>query len=503
MKLNDVFRRLLIVMDFLESVVVVCCLIGFLVMQRGDITSNWVIQEWEANTSQQEWQKWDTTLRDAMTDTMQYLESVDVDALVLSDVEQNLKVDVEQVKEFHRKAAKDTREHYRILLGRLDEARNKGVYHRYIKVFAYQYKNHVSRNGNVSERSRSTRLQLSLFEVDRFLNNIEYADKIGQEYGINMIHVGRQFISADIGLMYYDLCKLPTFLVRDSGLKQITLKEMMPGIDAYVAGAEMAGGFSFASLIGGTLQHELAHALDLHRGLARSDSGWEQINRDAEPYLFASGGQAIRAVLKNPELYDSNIPRPGYATRYGQLGGILEDKASVSEKLLSVFQIGELVARAANDPILKRKVEFMAGYKLDRPYLPPHDVKLTAEEKLERKPYVSFVTKQWSWSLDFSNVPVGLLDKLASDANFQMGMEYLHGRKLVVKYGFGTPLTDQEYKDAGFASRCYWSKWSEDSNGRIWLDAEYYNALLRMDNIEFTEEAGKTKRKITPNPSII
>jgi hypothetical protein len=224
------------------------------------------------------------------------------------------------------------------------------------------------------------------------------------------------------------------FTVKGAGLKEISLNESLPGSDAQVSESAMIGSFEKKvddRRYRGLARHELTHQYDGSQNRDADERGWRNLNEGAIPYAYDSGPEAIAAHQKDQSGAVLSEEVPGYAKRYGQEGGSKEDKACISEYVLNPDRLPRLVERAATDEILKRKIEFMTGYRLE-------------------------------------------------------------------DGAFGRPVTDQEYRDMGFPGRTYWSRWSQDASGTIWMDAEYYNALLRGDDVTFSERDGRTVRTITP-----
>ncbi len=481
------------------SVFIAAVVLAGSLLQWADLTTYTALQEWQSAQSEGNWAKWDTALRAWLKQTVDSLNNIDIDALIAEDLQRfpTMKLNVERSKQVYQTTIEQMNAQYNMILGKLDSVRDQRIYRRYLHAFMLLHRYKVQGDEPRTLNDDYFSAFINLDRLSDFLDNIEYSLKIEQEFGVTMTHTSHKFIWANIREMYDDMHKLPAFVIRNSGLKQISLREVMKGSAAQMDESEMAGRFSEHYPDSSIVVHELTHALDLNQGLGYHDAGWRALNTGVEPYRFEFGSQAIEAAEKDPTAPDLNLPLIGYARLYGQQGGILEDKDTISEYILTVHSIHKLVGRAVSDPVLKKKIEFMSGYHLDVPFSAETDRKLTEQEEKEYKQYAPLARKMWGKPFYPNPLQAEALKRLVTDDDFRKGVEYAHNRKVRVVFGFGTPLTDQEYIDAGFAGRSYWSLWSKDADGRVWLDAEFYNALLQEAVVKFSEEDGHTKRLIT------
>ncbi len=343
--------------------------------------------------------------------------------------------------------------------------------------------------------------------INSKLESVHYSEKIRQEYGIEIVAYSKDFFRANIEEIYKELQMLPPFVVRRAGVKTIYIDEIWlgDGMAAYKMPLELNAGKGSAKGPGlGTTHHELVHYLDfLNEQMWKlwendvDESGWAKINEGAIPYKYSNGFTALLMDKIQGDKKEEVIP--GYAREYGQEGGMKEDKATVSESLLSYGSMRTLVRRAQEDEILKRKMEFMTGYHLDKPLFVERGREISPEESAELGEKYRHLTKPEYGALAYRQPnpkASELLEQAVHDETLRKTLEFQSGVKLDVWKGFGTLITDEEYKAAGFPRRDYWSVWSKDDKGKIWMDVDYFNAVLLGSKIVFEEQNGLTKRTI-------
>ncbi|MDE2399859.1 MAG: hypothetical protein KGL67_02525 [Patescibacteria group bacterium] len=388
-------------------------------------------------------------------------------ALLLKEVRNAM--DAEQDR-LDKDQTKKLEEYYDRIEKLYNEAQDSQLYRGFVEEFVKWRKEKAAEAMNFSMPEYKIGGNI-FFTTLQFLQNVKMARKIVDEYDITITDKSENFFLTNLNSFYRGLKMFPNFSIKRSGWKKLNLTELEEGVEAQVNGAEMSGKFDSLFDNRGDVTHELTHALDDNFKNELDDlEGWSRLNEGAKPYVYSSGDEAIKNNFK------AAGEIPGYADAYGCYGGISEDKATVSESLISPTLLKNSLKRAVNDPILKRKIEFMSGCRLDKPYIKERE---ELKEKLEKAKLLSEKSKN--------------KDYLEYIKNYIKEKETLIQKQFI----FGTPLTEQDYLDAGFPGICYWPRWSKDENGKFWMDADYFNAILEGKKISFNEENGQTIREIS------
>lgn len=269
-------------------------------------------------------------------------------------------------------------------------------------------------------------VQLNLFKISALKRAIE------SKYGLNISFENdgnlyahdykASFLDPDYTAMRKDvlkdlqklLSKYPTFMIHNSGLKNVYLVRDIQSKDKNGAGGLQSDNNVWIDLDSGiewSFDHELLHRLDLSDADGRSDcEKWARINPNGKnAYTYSSGSDAIS---KNKGLHTRNNNK-GFANKYGRDGGPLEDEATVAEDMLKTEKIKQILDRCTNDMVLRTKVEVMTGCKYD-PKTKLFNKTYTKEEYVHKFAKYGFTKREYysKWSIP----PGG--DKPVMDHNY-------------------------------------------------------------------------------------
>lgn len=286
-------------------------------------------------------------------------------------------------------------------------------------------------------------------------------ERMEQRYGIRILHDALRNADFDVRTSSYttDLAPLsrvqeslrqlehnfleyPHFMIRDSGLRHLHL-----AFDVREKGRFIGlGGFRVADSIFLDLG---SHVLDTEV----ADSPFEFLGHELFHQLDQRTSQRDElwtrlAVTRSVTRFHSVISvddKAAYARSYGREAP-WEDRATIAEALLRHDRIHDLLMRCRNHDGLRRKVEVITGCKFD-----------------------------------------------ASAARFQRLLTLVEYQEL-----FGKDSWD-EYVVRDFD---YFRKWSTDSEGVVWMDSAYWNALADWRHVRFEEDSGKTARFIDGQRSV-
>lgn len=440
--------------------------LGFGISQLADKPTSTELKKWEIEQSVKNWEALQNEIIRQVKNSIDYLDIMSID-----DVVHSSKEDMERensspgitttdsdsfYKDLYIKDRELAHQSYADILKLISEVQNFKLYRGYLRAFAYYINTEKEKALNTKKlHEKFILLRYLSIRVEQFLNNIICTKKMEEEYNISVTGENTKFFLADIKSVYEALTVLPHFAIKKSRFEKFTLKELDPGVGAQMGRSEMSGEFKKWDPNASYAYHELTHSFDEYVEKGWDSPGWLNLNRNARPYKYKSGREAIEAEKQNNEGYyteEQNIP--GYARAYGWKGNILEDKATINEALFIHYNLKDLVKRCLKDPILKTKVEFMTGYRLDN-NMPEKDMD----------------------ELDKMEIDLGMISSQL--------------------YNFGTPLTEKDYQNAGFPGFCYWPIWSRDEQGKTWMDAKYFNAILAGKEVKFLNENGRTIREIT------
>lgn len=364
------------------------------------------------------------------------------------EITERLKIAIDYLKVFELKESKykikikEAYVKYENIQKHFQEIENLKRYRKYLNTFLdYINTAEDKKSGKKDEEYIYENAQFTIDATELFVSNMYYAQKIEKEYSISISGGSNEFFLADIESIHKALEIIPRFAIKKSGFNKLNLAEPMRGAKAEMNEGEMKGLFKHGALNDFYVYHELSHSFDRSFENGKDYDGWTTLNKGAEPYLHNSGREALEDKIKNHSgEYFENKEIPGYADYFGWEGGIEEDKATVSARLLfraNQFGVSRienslipLLKRSQTDPILKLKIEFMVGHRIE------------------------------------------------------------NGK-------FGKALTEQDYLDAGFPGFCYWPIWSRDENDKTWMDATYFNAILEGKKVRFLEENGRVIREIS------
>lgn len=474
------------------------------------------INELEASKyheAEERWEFWRDRLLASLGDSMAYFRDIDIDAVATREhAAYQAKEEGDLSRDYFRNRAKEFAaaavEDFAAINSLLDELQHIGKYKHIIPALENAlttYKSDIKEQDSIFH-------SVLIGGTKGILTKVVTAHKVYEEYGVSIKGTSKSFFNANIEAVYADFRKVPPFTVRRANIGTITLEEVSIGAGSANPFSGMA--LNVSSAIEGTPMHELVHHLDFLSKTFwkfweddKDALGWSTVNSPATPYRYSSGAEAI---LRKKYAAYSEVDLPhGYADIYGWEGGIWEDKATVGAGVFDSSNLQRLIAQAAIDAVLKNKLELFTGYKLDTPYrLHKWYRQWTKDELDQRQAYASLISKEdaalVSFGMDGKAWPgeerktADLTRRALHEPDFIKAIEYHTKSEISVLCRFGNPLSDEDFKKNGFQERDYWSQWSKDDAGRVWMDADYYNAILDGKRVTFEERNGETVRMITP-----